>query len=147
MNTQWIVVADASRARVLSAGDDAARLLLVHTLEHPASRSRSQELVSDQAGRLEKGGHNRLSAMDPRTDPHEHEAALFAGSLAGLLDDAAARRDYARLTLIAPPHFLGLLRSSISGEVLKRLSATVSKDLTHLDGEALLQHLQARSSK
>lgn len=141
MNTHWIVVADASRARVLSA-DDAGSLELIHALSFPLARKRSQELVSDEAGRIDKGGRGILSAMDPRTDPHAHQAELFARELSELLDKAAGRNAYGRLTIVAPAHFLGLLRESISSQTRRKLVGDLARDLTPLELPQLAEHLR-----
>jgi protein required for attachment to host cells len=80
--------------------------------------------------------------MDPHSDPHDDQAVRFARRLANLLEVAMKQQQYSQLTLVAPPHFLGLLRSSISTDVRKRLAASSRKDLTRLGDHALLRHLQ-----
>ena len=141
MSVQWIVVADASRARVLSASDGASALSLVHELDYPSARKRTRELVSDESGRIDKGGRGVLSAMDPPTDPHERQARQFAQVLADLLDTAADRHVYTRLTGVAPAHFLGLLKRSISVQTGRKVVAWFSKDLTRLKWPDLFRHV------
>lgn len=121
MKTQWIVLADASRARVISTGDRARHLRVECELVHPESRLRTQELVTDESGRLDKGGRGILSAMDPPTDPHEEQARRFAGQLAEVLNEALARNTFQSLTLVAPAHFLGF--SPESGNPAQRKSS------------------------
>lgn len=135
MKKHWIIVADASQARVLESMG--AELSVVRELENAAGRARSQDLVSDEPGRIDKGGRGILSAMDPATSPHDQQAILFANRLAKMLDSAAAAGDYDRLTLVAPPHLLGLLRKAISPVVRRRVSAEIGKDLVHADLFAL----------
>jgi protein required for attachment to host cells len=135
MKRHWVLVADASQARVLESVG--AELSVVRELDNAAGRARSQDLVSDEPGRIDKGGRGILSAMDPRTSPHEQQTILFANRLAKLLESAAAAGDYERLTLVAPPHLLGLLRKAISPVVRRRISAEIGKDLVHADLSAL----------
>ena len=53
--------------------------------------------------------------------------------LVKLLGAAATAGDFDRLTLIAPPRFLGLLRKPISPRVQRRVNAEVHRDVIHLD--------------
>ena len=140
MNDHWILVADAGRARVFSTHDAGATLALIRELDHPAGRKRSQELVSDEAGRIDKGGRGILSAMDPPTDPHEHQARQFAETLTDLLDES--HPFYARLTLVAPPHFLGLLMASLSKKTVNALAGSFPLDLTRLTPAEVSAHLR-----
>lgn len=137
MKCSWIVVADAGRARIFEASDAQTSWSVVHSVCNPDGRRLSQQLVSDESGRIDKSGRGVLSAMDPRTDPHEVAAFRFAHDLANILDCGAKRHAYSRLTLIAPPHFLGLMKSALTSEVEKRLVAACPKDLTRLDASAL----------
>ena len=131
MLKHWVIVADASQARVMEMRG--SELTVVRELDNAAGRARSQNLVSDQAGRTNKSGRRIRSAMDPPTSPHEKQVNLFASRLAKLLDAAAEAGDYERLTLVAPPHLLGLLRNEISRDVRRRLSGQIAKDLVHAD--------------
>jgi protein required for attachment to host cells len=142
MKTHWIVVADASRARVISTVDRAINLSVEQELDHPEGRLRTQEPVSDESGRLEKSGRGILSAMDPKTDPHEEVAKHFAGKVAKLLEDGLAHNAFQSLTLVAPAHFLALLKAALTPEVAKRLDAGIAKDLTRLPSPQLREHLQ-----
>jgi protein required for attachment to host cells len=44
--------------------------------------------------------------------------------------------------LVAPPHFLGLLKEKLTPELEKNLMATMDKDLNHLDGHELAEKLR-----
>src|SRR5690349_19165364 len=100
MSRHWIMVADASRARVLEVRG--SELAVVREVDNPAARARNQDLVSDESGRTNKSGRRIRSAVDPATSPHERQVSLFANRLAKLLDSAASAGDCDRLTLVAP---------------------------------------------
>ncbi len=139
---QWIVVADASRARILAVNDKADGLLLESELEHPASRARASELTTDLPGRVKQSfGAGHRPAMSDRTDPKEVEAETFARQLAEALEQGCNHNRYERLTLVAPPHFLGLLRAAINAQVAKRVALTIDKDYTNLPIRDLARHL------
>lgn len=131
----WTVVADASRARIFETNGTKDELKEVRTLVHPASRSKTSELVSDRAGRISKGaGH---SAMDARTPAHEVQANEFAAILADEMDKALEQNRCGELVLVVPPRFLGRLRSVISHRVMNAVIKTVQKELTQCSGYEL----------
>lgn len=126
----WILVADASRARILSANSSDAKLREVEALVHPASRLQTSELVSDGAGRITKGlGRQVHAMMEARTPAHETEAIRFAKTLADKLKKALNDGKYSSVTLVAPPHFLGLLRQSLCERVAHTVTNAVASTL------------------
>jgi protein required for attachment to host cells len=142
MKPAWIVVADASRARIISTSDRGKTLKIEKDLQHPEGRMRDQELVSDQSGRIEKSGRGVLSTMDPPTDPHDQQAIRFAATLATLIDKGAGENAFQSFTLVAPARFLGQLRSALSVSTSKKQHAGVPKDLTKLHMKELQEHLK-----
>ena len=141
MTTFWIVVADAGRALVWSKIVGTAAPTIVHQLENPVGRLHTSEIASDQPGRVQKKGGHVQSAMDPRTDPHEQKAIVFARELCGLLDAAADRHAFDSLILIAPGHFLGLINSTLGQVATKRLAMSQAKDLTHAGRDDLHRYI------
>ena len=110
----WIVVANAARARVLEESDEvpatgrARRAAFVHVadLVHPASRQKGVELGDDRAGHVEGTGHGLGSASYlPRTDPREREHDRFAREVARVLDHGIAEGRCAGLILVAANPF------------------------------------------
>jgi len=131
----WIVIADASRARIFETGIPRDLLNEVRSLVHPGSRLKTSELVSDRPGRVAKGaGH---SAMEAKTPGHDVEADQFAATLADVLDKAIETRECSALVLVVPPRFLGRLRARMSQHVLTAVTQTSSKDLTQLSAQEL----------
>jgi protein required for attachment to host cells len=121
MSRHWIVVADASRARIVDANDLRQEPRLVYELDHAPGRARVQELVSSDRGRS-RGG--------PDSDPHRVESRNFARKLAAVLQTGLRDRDYERIVLCAPAHFLGDLRRELSREVARCVVASLSHDWT-----------------
>ena len=141
MRTIWIVVADAGRARIVSKAEGIDGLVPVQHLDNPAGRAHDSELVTDQTGRLGKHRSGVRSAMDPPTDPHEEKAKEFAHEVNQLLDAAAFRGAYDSLVLVAPPHFLGLLRAGMRLTPKRKLLRCIASDLTKLSTPELESHL------
>jgi protein required for attachment to host cells len=142
MNTVWVLVCDAARGRLLEVQGDEPSWHLIETLKHDESRSKSSELVGDRSGRSSSQGasvhHNALS---PASTPKEVEQGHFAHTLAKMLDQAMRSKRFRRWVLVAPPHFLGILKRELTPALLENLMTTVDKDLCHLDSHALATHL------
>jgi protein required for attachment to host cells len=131
MNT-WILIGDASRARLFSRNGVKGPWKLVRSLEHPESRLPDAELAGRQRGRQQQSGGIGRPAMEPVTMPKEVEREAFAAELGHLLDHEYDVNSYSDLVLIAPPHFLGLLRKTLGGKLRKRVIAELDKDYTLL---------------
>jgi protein required for attachment to host cells len=127
----WIVVSDASRARVFEIGSARQPLRLLRALEHPKSRLKNHDLVTDDRGRTNNGmGRRKRSVMESRTPPKQTEEQVFAREVTRVLKEAQERNEFAALALVAPPRFTGMLRETIGKHLGRRIIATVEKDLT-----------------
>jgi protein required for attachment to host cells len=142
MARTWIVVCDGSRARFFMARADTEEWVKFEEFEHPASRVRDQDLVTDRPGRQQQSqGRVLKSGMTPRTDPHDVEELRFAHYISQTLDSAHALDAFDRLILVAPPAFLGLLRRELSSRVRRSIHATLDKDYSQLDADQLHEHI------
>lgn len=156
MNTepQWVLVADASRARLFHGTGD--ELVLESTLDHPGSRARVRDLMADANGRKPAGptrgpayGGNSISegvgrtGAAPTTDPKEVEAQKFAHELCDLLAERTRDEANASVVLVAPPQFLGLLRQTLDKQVAKRVRHSIDKHLVNLDAKQLIERLRS----
>jgi protein required for attachment to host cells len=131
MSTVWVLVADASRARVFAADNRVANTLEEVTDHlHPESRLHNRDLVSDRPGRASDRASVARSAVEEEGGPKDHQATVFARELAGMLSDAAGEGKFEHLVLCAPPAFMGELREKLDDGVRQRISAEVTKDLT-----------------
>jgi protein required for attachment to host cells len=143
MNETWILVANASRARLFHAGARSKGWELVSEHEHPESRAAGHELLTDRPGSVKQsGGDVNRSSMDPRTDPKEVEAKKFAHQLGKLLAKGVDDGAYHRLVLVAPPHFLGLLRAELEEKVARRVASTFDKDYHELTPKELAERVE-----
>ena len=78
----WILICDASRARVFSASCTGGPLLEVEGFVHPKSRLKGSDIMTDRPGRVRTGlGGKSATAMPPHTDPKDVAAADFAAEL------------------------------------------------------------------
>ena len=131
----WIVVCDASRARLFMKKDGAVEWVKFEEFEHPASRARAEDLVTDQQGR-NSASSGRVgktgTTTAPQTDPMEVEEQRFAHSIGEILNQAHAQGAFDQLVIVAAPNFLGLLRGELVSRVQKAIYATIDKNLSNL---------------
>ena len=137
----WILVADGARARVLlntGRGDGVTELPdFTVECEHPPSG----DIMADREGRsFDSHGEGR-HAMERPSDPHRSAKKVFAGTLATMLAEQAARNSFDRLVIVAPPQMLGDLRAALSPNVRDKVHAELGKDLTHVPDHDLMPHL------
>jgi protein required for attachment to host cells len=131
--TTWILVSDASRARLYSTELRENDWMLVEEFEHPEGRQLSSEIrPTSPPGRTQQSTAKgaRHTAMEPQTTPKEAEADRFAQQLSEYLEKGTAGRQFDYLVLVAPPHFLGRLHGSLGRQAARLLRATVNKDLS-----------------
>ncbi|MBX3621631.1 MAG: host attachment protein [Rhizobacter sp.] len=145
----WLVVANASKARVLEASDTAGVYTHVADLVHPQSRQKGGELAGDRPGHVPgPGPHGTGSAaLDTRSDPREREHDHFARELAALLNGGVAAGRCAGLVLVASNPFLGQVKEHLGEQAKKQLLRTVAADYTALPERELAQRLSERHDR
>jgi len=141
--THWILIADASGARAVASLAPQTPLTLVREFANPRGRQRNQERDSDLPGRVSKSGTpGTRSAMQPHTTAHDEAAFEFARDLATTLRKELDNGSYDALSLVAPPHFLGVLRAELDKKVQRTLKGTLDRDLVHVSVHELKPHIE-----
>lgn len=146
MKRNWLVVANAARARVLEETERAGRYVSVADLVHPQSRLKGEQLAGDRPGHVhaEGRGHGLGStSYVPRTDPREREHDRFAREVAAAVNEGVAQGRCAGVTLVASDPFLGHLRAHLSAQSEKLVLRTVSSDFTTLREDELARRISA----
>ncbi len=141
MSTTWILIANASQAKLFSNEGPKKGLRLLRTLDHPQSREKGASLVTDRPGHNPGAGNGHGSFVPP-TDPKTHEADLFAQKLARELEQGRVEGSYDRIILAAAPAFLGQLNNRLSGHVRDMVSESLQKDYTKASDKELAGHLE-----
>lgn len=132
---QWILLANAGRARCFERDPATHALSELAGFVHQEARERSSQTGTDRPGRAFKG--EASTSFEPRTDPHDKQRESFARELGAFLEAAAQAHRYAQLALIASSPFLGALRAHL-GEVSRHsLVSSQALDLTELEGREL----------
>lgn len=153
--THWVLIANSSFAEIFSVenGKEIKKLKLI---DFPEGRAKGSSFVSDKPGRgferVGRDGKGSRHALTSDVDPHEHELQLFVHKLADELHKAKSENAFSKLSIIAPPHFLGELRSTISLMVKESIDKEINKDIPEYmsEGEridALCKYLEIKRPK
>lgn len=129
MERTWILVADASYARIFEVDEDGEWKLL-REFEHVESREQGQDLMGTRPWQIQHRAEYDAKGTNP--DLHGEQAEKFAKELSKHLEVSSATNRYARLAVVAPPKFLGLLRDNFPNPVSRKVTVELSKDYTTL---------------
>jgi len=135
----WIVVANAARARIFERDDENQALREIADPVHTASRQKAAELSSDRPGHAHKGIAS--TAFAPHTDPREREHQRFAREVAQFLEDAALSQRMPGLVLLASNPFLGQLKAELGDAARRLLKHSAAVDLTSYQHAELEQRV------
>jgi protein required for attachment to host cells len=146
MKRNWVVIANAARARVLEETDRPGKYESVADLVHPQSRQKGVDLAAvhggDRAGHVEGTGHGLGSAAyQPRTDPRDREHDRFAREVSTTLNQGVAAGRCAGIVLVASDPFLGQVKAHLNVQARKLLLRTVASDYTTLTERELAERL------
>lgn len=124
----WVVVANAARARIFERDDENQALREMADHVHTPSRQKAAELETDRPGKAHKG--EASTAFAPHTDPREREHQRFAHELAQVLEEAALAHRMPGLVLLASNPFLGELKAELGDATRRLLKHSAPVDLT-----------------
>lgn len=125
----WILVANGSEAKLYANEGPNTGLSVVKEFDHPASRAKNADLVTDRAGRMQSSGNGRGSRQ-PHMTPKEHETEVFALELARELVRGRSTNQCNRVILVAPPTMMGLINGSLDHSTANLVSERLEKDYT-----------------
>lgn len=140
--TTWILVANASTAKLYANQGPKKGLTLVREMEHPESRQKNIDLVTDRPGHMQSSGTGHGSRQPP-TEPKQNEARHFAQELARELNHGRATNQYARAIIVAPPAFMGLVNALLDAPTAQVVSDRFEKDYTRATVKDLTAHLES----
>lgn len=138
----WVLVADASRARIFEWTAPSRPLSEIADPANPEGRLKSSALDSDRPGiAADAQGHRSGHPMQASRTAHEKSAEAFADQIATALADALAANEYERLVLFAAPQFLGLLRAKLADAVASVIVESSALDLVRESAESIQSRL------
>lgn len=129
MKPEWILIANATHARVL-AHERGSPMVVLKSFEHPEGRSKISELTHDRMGR-EKSDQGMVgTAYQPHVDAKHKENLRFARELADYLEPHAQQDDFRSLAIFASSPFLGELKTELGSATTRLLTYLQDLDLT-----------------
>ena len=144
MKPNWILVANASHARVLAREHPGGALDTVATFEHPESRELGRDLATDRAGHGSLDSGSSGNAFPPRLNPRVKEHEQFAKQLAGYLNDGVAAGHCAGIAVFASNPFLGLVEAHLDATSRKVQFKSAPVDLTSFSGRDFAERIEAQ---
>lgn len=147
MSITWILVADRSRARLLSLDSEESIVRQRECFSNAEGRMRPRELESDRPPTThDRFGHGR-HAVEPHTPSAEKVADRFAQQLRDALETGRSEHAFDELVLIAPPRFLGALHHAMGPRLRERVALQIDKELTGADERSILSHIERALQK
>ncbi len=137
----WVLVASAARARFFEVNGRNEPLHELKDLVNPEDRLQAQALKSDKPGRAFDRMGGQRHAMGTAVDPKEQVAIRFAKQVAEQLDADHHSKRFDALCVVAPPHFLGLLRGHMGNDLARTVKGEVNNDLTRQDLQSVRDHV------
>ncbi|WP_332674850.1 host attachment protein [Aromatoleum sp.] len=144
MAITWILVANASLAKLYANLGPNKGLTLVKELIHPESRQKNSELVTDRSGHQATAGNGAGGGQGsklPQTAPKTHEAKLFAQEIAQELYLGRAKNAFGRAIVFAPPAFMGMLNAVLDNPTAQLITDRFEKDYTKESEPVLRERL------
>lgn len=125
----WVMVANSTSAHIYRLAH--RQLSPILELNHPEGLKKDQELTSDRSGEYGVQYFGQNSSYAPPHTPKEIEANRFAATIAAQLEHTHNLKQFQTLTIIAPPHFLGLLESHFSKGLKTVIHKTIAKNMVN----------------
>jgi protein required for attachment to host cells len=129
MTAHWILIANATRARLLEHRPNEP-LKELRSFEHPAGRSKISELADDRLGSERSDSVYGAAAYQPHIDAKHKEHRHFAHELGAFLEQQAQRGAYRRIEVFASSPFLGELKAQFGDTTARLVGCTHDLDLT-----------------
>lgn len=143
-NTRWYVVASRTDAAIYKDGPD-QKFQVVDRFSNAKGALLESEMVSDRQGRVFSTGGGGIfhHTLDRRDHHHELAARRFAKKIAKVIMAAYQEHRMGNVVLVAEPHFLGLLRNSLSPFVRRIVEHEVRHHYAGSDADLRRQILSA----
>lgn len=130
MTNTWILVADSTRARLFEQGPADKTFGEVACFTNPDGHAPGRRAAEDRLPRVNESVGRVRHAIEPRTSLRDKSTDHFAHTLAEALAHGHNDHLYDRLVLVAPAHFLGVLRGNLGKLVAGCIVGEIGRNLT-----------------
>jgi protein required for attachment to host cells len=138
MTDFWILAANGTQARIFSGEGPMAPTEEIECFVNAEGRLAERKLVSDRPGRFRDEGHG-YSADESHWKDESLEA--FADAISDYLEKAHAEHRFERMSIIASPKLLGILRKSLPDHVHDVVLEEIDKDVVNQSPDEIQSHL------
>jgi len=137
----WYVIADGQRAHIVTRRAERPGYDLVLALDSADAHRKSSELGTAAPGHVQESVGGARHGIEPKVDLHRKAKVEFAETVAGCLNEAAARQEFDRLVLVALAPTASALRKALASEAEAKIAGELHKDLTKVPDAELAHHL------
>lgn len=157
----WVLVADARTAQIYMPKvvehriplcgnskhrhvDETRERVLAPILVKPlsAESAKDYETGRNATGVVFESFSSARHMAAPHLDAREKVRQRFAKRVADFVAGAKNGEAFDRLVLVAPPEMLGEIDAALHENIRRKVTLRVAKELTHMNGPALTEHLQ-----
>lgn len=145
MQANWIVVADAARARIFHWAGRERTLDQIYQLDHPQTELHEGDLRTGGKGEVSQRSGSGTFQSGPNITTSEKHAQDFARELAEFLRKKRNRDEFNGLVLVAAPRFLGWLRESLDSDTAQMIEKEIDKNWAQHDREKIEELLKSEA--
>jgi protein required for attachment to host cells len=138
-----VLVAESSRARVYLADTPSSPLNELQDLVNPEGRLHEGDLVAASPGSDGGSSGQGRHIMNSRSSAHKAAQSGFARQLVDELEQKRNAQAFDQLVLVAPPAFLGELRSTMPKALSSMVTEELSKNLVAHSTQEVRDHLKS----
>ena len=139
----WVISANTNTCRIYDY-QKLKSLNCIKEIQHPESKLKISQLVSDRNGHYQ-GGESTRGAYAPHTDIKDVEKDKLAREIAQTVDAGRNTHAFDELVVIAEPHMNGLLFQHFNKHVKELVINNFKKDLHALTQDQLLDFLKTNT--
>lgn len=116
----WYLVANRSVA-VIYENKAGKAFKFIERINNPLGATPTHLLMSDKPGKsISSAGHRAIHhSLEKKTLAHEENAKKFARKISQFLKGAQNKGRFNEITLVAEPHFLGLIQNALTPTMKK----------------------------
>lgn len=143
MQANWIVVADAARARIFHWAGRERTLDQIYQLDHPQTELHEGDLRTGGKGEVIQSSSSVTFQSGPNITTTEKHAQDFAKELAEFLRKKRNRDEFNGLVLVAAPRFLGRLRENLDSDTSQMVEREIDKNWAQHDRRKIVKLLNS----
>lgn len=145
----WYIIASQKQVKIIVKTSDGEHVRLVKKITNSIGGVRNRRLFKKRAGMGIKsmGSRGVVRYLESKSnDPHEAVALHFAKEINRYLEREFHNKSFRYLSIVAEPHFLGKIRSTMSKTLLSVVLGWIKKDLQKTPQAKLIGFLSAQKA-